>query len=285
MPASGKGQLKIGGMALENGVMFQTERHWAMAVRHPDGDIAVASGEKLLPAPLRRMKKVPLLRGLVSLAENATTLPHAYRHGGTLPLLSKSPTVVASMIISVLGTMAIRNPKKKLPPLAEELAATALALIPTLVAMRKTDAVQYHAAEHKSINAYETAGVVEAVGARKARAEHRRCGSNLVGPAMLLMTLGNTLTHRFPGRRHQAARMGVSVLSLSGAVEMVQWAARHPQNLWSRLLTGPGSELQNLVTTAEPTNDQLQVSLAALQELLRLERALDNTSDDLPEIT
>ncbi|MHB1391394.1 MAG: DUF1385 domain-containing protein [Thermoleophilia bacterium] len=285
MTAPVQEKLKIGGMALENGVMFQTERHWAMAVRHPDGDIAVASGEKLLPAPLRRMKRIPLLRGLLSLAENATTLPHAYRNGGALPLLSKSPPVMASMIVSALGTMAIRNPKKKLPPLAEELVATALALIPTLLAMRRTDAVQYHAAEHKSINAYETAGVVEASGAREARAEHRRCGSNLVGPALLLMTLGNTLTHRLPGRRHQAARLGVSVLSLSGAVEMVQWAARHPQNLWSKILTGPGSELQSLVTTSEPTNDQLQVSLAALQELLRLEGALTDPSGDLPEIT
>lgn len=285
MSSSGHQQLKIGGMALENGVMFQTERHWAMAVRHPDGGIGISSGEKLLPAPLRRLKKVPLLRGLMSLAENAITLPHAYTHGGALPLLSKSPQVMASLIVSVLGTMAVRNPKKKLPPLAEEMAATALALIPTLVAMRKTNAVKYHAAEHKSINAYETAGVIEADGAREAQAEHPRCGSNLIGPTMLLMTLGNTMTHRLLGRSRNVARLGISVLSLSGAVEMVQWAARHPQSLWSKLLTGPGAELQHLVTTSEPTSDQLQVGLTALKELLRLEGALKNTGAGLPEIT
>ncbi len=265
-------QLRIGGMALENGVMFQTEQHWSMAVRDDDGGITVASGPKM-SLGLARVRAIPMLRGLVSLAETALVLPKASAHGGRLPIMTRSPEVIASMIVSVVGAVAVKNPKRKLSPLVEELVMGALAVLPSLVALRRSRATEYHAAEHKSINAYETGGL-DAGKAMEADAEHPRCGSNIVGPAVALMTLGNTLAHRALGRRSNIARLGVSVLSLSGAVELVQWAARNPSSLWSKVLTGPGAELQHLVTTSEPTEAELAVGLAALRELLRVEGAL-----------
>jgi len=260
-------------MALENGVMFQTERHWAMAVREPGGEIEIASGEKA-NVGLSHLKKVPLLRGLVSLAESALVLPKAHANGGRLPIMNRSPEVIASMMVSVIGAIAIKNPKRKLSPLVEEAVIAALAVLPSLVALRRSQATEYHAAEHKSIHAYEVSGALDAEQARSARAEHPRCGSNIVGPALALMAVGNTAVQRALGRRSNAARLGVSVLSLSGAVELVQWASRNPSNRWSRVLTRPGGQLQNLVTTSEPTDDELAVGLAALRELLRLEGAL-----------
>lgn len=275
MEAAGiKPHLKIGGMALENGVMFQTDRHWSMAVREAGGEIRIASGEKM-HVGLSGMRKIPMLRGLVSLAESALVIPKASAHGGRLPIMSHSPEVMASMIVSVIGAIAVKNPKRKLPAFAEELVMAALAVLPSLVALRRSRAIEYHAAEHKSINAYEASGLVDAEKARQAQAEHPRCGSNIIGPAMALMTVGNTLAQRALGRRSNMARLGVSVLSLSGAVELVQWAARNPANLWSRALTRPGGEFQHLVTTSEPTESELAVGLAALRELLRLEGALE----------
>lgn len=263
--------LKIGGMALENGVLFQTERHWAMAIRAQDGAIEVSSGVKYLPAPLKKMRRVPLLRGLVSLAETAAVLPTAHAGGGQLAAFSRSPQLLATMLVSVLGTFIVRNSKKKLSPAVEEMAVSALSLVPTLMALRRSRAIQYHAAEHKSINAFEATGVADAGVASQARPEHPRCGSNIIGPAMVLMTVGNTLARRYLKRRSNVARLGVGVLSMSGAVEMVQWAARHPGSLLAKALTGPGEELQHILTTAEPTREQLDVGLSALRELLRLE--------------
>jgi len=271
--AARKPQLKIGGMALENGVMFQTDRHWAMAVREDGGEIRIASGDKM-HLGLSGMRRIPMLRGLVSLAESAMVIPKASAHGGRLPIMTRSPEVMASMIISVVGAIVVKNPKRKLPPFAEELVMAALAVLPSLVALRRSRAVEYHAAEHKSINAYEASGRVDAEKARLADAEHPRCGSNIIGPAMALMTIGNTISQRAMGRRSNMARLGVSVLSLSGAVELVQWAARNPASVWSKALTRPGGELQHMVTTSEPSEGELAVGLAALRELLRLEGAL-----------
>lgn len=267
--------LKIGGMALENGVLFQTDQHWAMAVRGLSGDIEISSGKKTAIPHSTRIRRIPMLRGLVALAESGLVIPNAYSHGGRLPLPTRSPRMLASMIVSVLGTMIVKNPKRKLPPLLEELAVSALALVPSLVALRKSEASEYHAAEHKSINTWESSGGLDELKAEKAAAEHARCGSNIMGPALAMMTIGNTLTRRWLGsRRGNMARLGMGVISLSGAVEMVQWASRNPRSFFSKALTLPGGELQHLITTSEPSHDQMEVGLAALRELLRLEGAL-----------
>lgn len=266
--------LRIAGMALENGVLFHTSRFWTMAVRSPDGGIRLVSGDKVKLGRYSLIRKIPLLRGLVSLAETAMVLPDAHAHGGRLPLLERSPRVMASLLVSLVGTMMVKNPKKRLSPVAEELVISALALVPSLVALRKTSAIQYHAAEHKSINAYETSGALDEKSAHNAVAGHRRCGSNAVGPALAMMTLGNTLTRRILGRQSSVARLGVVLLSLSGAMEAVQWASRNSHSRWAKALTVPGGGLQHLFTTGEPTEDQLEVGLTALKELLRLEGAL-----------
>ncbi len=264
-------KIRIGGMAMENGVLFQTPRFWSMAIRNEDGSINVSSGEKKGLARSDILKKVPLLRGLASLTDAVTILPDAHAHGGQLPALFRSPLLMASLSVSALGTMALKNSKKSLPPLLEETAMAMLAMLPSLVALRRSRAIQYHAAEHKSINAYEKSGSLDEQTALKARSEHVRCGSNIIGPALALMTVGNAIARRFLGRQSQAARLGVGILSFSGAMEMIHWAGRNPGNVWAKLLTSAGGGLQSFITTREPTEDQLEVGLAALRELLKKE--------------
>lgn len=267
-------RLRIGGMALENGVLFQTDRNWTLAVRDERGEIQVDSGRKLGLGRSPKIKKVPLLRGIVNLGETVLLLPQVYARGGKLPLPVDSPQVLASVLVTLCGTLLLKNPKRRFSPLFEEVMASALALLPSLVALRKTNATEYHAAEHKSINAYERFGDVAQQQARDARAEHVRCGSNIVGPALVMMTIGNVVMRRTMGRQSHVARVGVSLISLTGAIELVQWAARHPRSPWSQLFTKPGGSLQNLVTTSDPSDEQLAVGLAALKELLRIEGAV-----------
>lgn len=264
-------RLKIGGMALENGVLFHTYRNWAMAVRTDNGEIKVTSGHKNTRSPIARLRRYPMLRGLASLADTALILPRAVAGGGRLPLPTGSPQVVFSVAASMAGTALLKNPKRRLPPIVEETLLSVMALMPSLVALRKTPATGYHAAEHKSINAYEQAATLDPDSVEASRPEHPRCGSNLVGPALAMMTIGNTLARRALGRRSNFARFSVSLLSLSGAVELVQWASRHPENNWSHAVTRSGGGMQQLLTTTEPSQEQMAVGLAALQELLRLE--------------
>ena len=58
---------KAGGQAVFEGVMMRGDDRWAVAVRTPTGEIEVLTAE--LPQFAPRLKKVPLLRGILALAE------------------------------------------------------------------------------------------------------------------------------------------------------------------------------------------------------------------------
>jgi uncharacterized protein YqhQ len=52
--------------------------------------------------------------------------------------------------------------------------------------------------------------------------------------------------------------------------EVIKYAGRHKDGLFSRILLWPGLLLQRL-TTREPSEDQVEVALSALGEVLRVE--------------
>jgi uncharacterized protein YqhQ len=54
-------------------------------------------------------------------------------------------------------------------------------------------------------------------------------------------------------------------------VEVFAWGERNPDSHLTRLLRKPGHEIQRAVGTREPTEEQLEVGRAALEEILRVE--------------
>ena len=69
-----------------------------------------------------------------------------------------------------------------------------------------------------------------------------------------------------PMTRALAAVAGVGV-----AVELFAYAERNPDSAVGKAVHGPGYEIQRLVSTREPTAEQLEVGVAALDEVLRAE--------------
>ena len=74
MPKVDPKRLRLGGMALRNGLLIHGPTHWAAAVRRPDGSLEVDSERKPELAP-RLVAKVPGLRGPIKLAEAMVVLP------------------------------------------------------------------------------------------------------------------------------------------------------------------------------------------------------------------
>ena len=103
--------------------------------------------------------------------------------------------------------------------------------------------------------------------------EHDRCGSNLVGPYLLATVATNLLARGGSNRRSPAASAVAGAVSLGVALETLRWATRHGDSMLARLLLLPGRTIQRLLTTSEPTAEQLEVGERALAELLRLEAA------------
>ena len=255
-------KLRLGGMALRNGLLVHGPTHWAAAVRDPGGEVRVASGPKpKLGSGLT--ERVPGLRGVTRLAEAVAVIPLVKRAlpAAKLPM-QDSRTFAAVGVASVAG-QALRAGGRR--TVAREAAVAGMSLLPALLALRGSELASYHGAEHKTIGGYEQGE--EAVDVAK---EHERCGSNLVAPLLASAAAGNVAARR-AGLRGPVAEAAVGLGSLAFAVEVFAWSERHSGSALARLLRLPGHEIQRVFGTHEPTPEQLEVARAALEEILRVE--------------
>jgi uncharacterized protein YqhQ len=252
-------KIRLGGMALTNGVLVHGPRSWACAVRAEDGSLRVAAAQKRFrAAQIER----PLLRGPARLAEAFAILPEMRRRLPEARLPFERPAVIAAMAASAVGVQLVRgNPRIK--PAAQELAAGLLSLAPATFALRGSTLAAYHGAEHIAIGSYEH-------GEPRAK-EHERCGSHLVGPLLATSAIGGTLAARAPARFRGAARLAGTLAAVAASTEVFAWMTRHPETRVARALARPGHELQHRLGTREPTPEQLEVAEAALAACLALE--------------
>jgi hypothetical protein len=253
--------VRLGGMALENGVLVHGPRYWACAIRTDDGELKVASGEKTI----RSAELGPGLRAPARVAELLAVFPAVRRALPDLRFPFLSPPTLGAMLATTLAVRSLRS--SRLSPLAQESIAALLAGVPAAAAVRGTALAAYHGAEHITIGSYEH-------GKPRPR-EHERCGSHMLGPLLLATTVGNVLATR-AGTTPQAkvaGRVAASIGALGAAGELFAWMLRNPEHPLGRALAWPGRELQSHFLTKEPTPEQLEVAEAALAECLRLEEA------------
>jgi len=252
-------KVRLGGMALPNGVLVHGPTSWACAIRHDDGTLEVASAHKRFRAD---ESTPPLLRGPLKLAEALAVLPALRRRLPRARLAFERPQVLAGLVAGTVGVRVVRG-SRRLGPATQELLATLFAFAPAVAALRNSELAGYHGAEHVSIGSYEH-------GEPRAK-EHERCGSHLVGPVLLTSAVGNALAAKVPLHMRGAARFAAAFGSLALSTELFAWMVRHPEHPVARALAKPGHELQHRVGTAEPSADQLEVAEAALAACLQLE--------------
>ncbi|HET8813471.1 MAG TPA: DUF1385 domain-containing protein [Solirubrobacterales bacterium] len=264
MPSQQPERLRLGGMALRNGLLIHGPTHWAAAVRDAEGRIEVASDRKPELAP-GLVAKLPGLRGPVKLAEALLVLPLARRRLPAARLPFEDGRVLAAVAATLAATSLLRR-RARASALREGL-VQAIGTVPALVALTDRDLAAYHGVEHKEIAAYER-GTEEVASVPK---EHDRCGSNLIVPMMLLSAAGTVLLDRLVEKPSAAARAGVGLGGASLAVEMFAWSDRHHGDPLAEAFHTPGREIQRRIATKEPTSEQLEVGAAAMREILRVE--------------
>jgi uncharacterized protein YqhQ len=256
--------LRLGGMALRNGLLIHGPTSWAAAARTPEGAIEVASGPKPSFAQ-GALGSVPVLRGPLRLAEAFAVVPVARRN---LPA-ARLPIEDSRVLTIGLATAAVSSVIRRLGPttLAREALIATLGLLPAATALRDRDLAAYHGVEHKAIGAYERGSLDPATAPK----EHDRCGSNLVAPLLVLSVAGQLIVDRVISRPTPAARALAGLGSVSLAVELFAYAERSPDSAIGRMIHAAGHEIQRVLSTREPTDDQLEVGSAALREILRAE--------------
>jgi len=259
MSSTPEGKIRLGGMALRNGLLVHGPTHWAASVRDDAGNVVTASGRK---PRVRGVEAVPGVRGVVRLGEAFAVIPLVKRALPQARLPFESPGILGIAAGASLAGAVLR---RRVPGASGEAAAAMLSLAPAVLALRGGELAAYHGVEHKAIAAYEQDG--DTADASK---EHDRCGSNLVAP-MLAATAAGSVAVRKAGLRGPAAEGAVALASTAVAVEVFAWCERNSDTRLAKALRRPGFEIQRVVGTREPDERQLEVGRAALAEILRVE--------------
>jgi uncharacterized protein YqhQ len=274
-PERGQGELRLGGMALRNGLLVHGPTSWAIAVRAKSGDVEVASGRK--PTLARgRLGQIPFLRGPLRLGEALAVVPLARLRLPSARLPLEDPRVLLAAGGATLASSVAR--KLARGSATREAAVALIGMLPALAALRDRDLAAYHGAEHKAIGAYESGGP-----AADEPKEHERCGSNLIGPLLAFSVAGQVIVEGVLERPNSIARGAASLAATGAAVEVFAYAERNPDAAVSRAVHGTGYEIQRLISTREPTPEQLEVGEAAVRELLRVEAGPADTDQEGPE--
>ena len=258
-------KIRLGGMALPNGVLVHGPHSWACAIRREDGEIEVAAQRKRFRAARVRS---PLLRGPARLAEALSLLPQVKARLPEARLPMESPRVLGSMLGAAALVRGVRE--SKLQPLAREVVSSLVSVVPAVLALRSGELAAYHGAEHISIGSYEQG--------KRATREHERCGGHLVGPLVTTSALGNAVAGLAPERLRPQARAVAQIGAIAAATELFGWMTRNPSHPLARALSKPGHELQHRFSTAEPSAEQLEVAEAALAACLALEHEADDAA-------
>jgi len=275
--------------------MMRGPSAWALAVRTPGGEIAEVNRHVSSPLLRHRWLRLPIIRGVVALGESLTigfrALAISARYAaqeegedGVSTELSRGQIIFA-FTIAIGFALALF---KVTPALLTDLLPISstiwfvvveglirvgifilyLFLISLLPDLRRV--FQYHAAEHKAINAYEAGDPLEPESVQRHSLLHVRCGTAFLLYVMVVAIFVFALFGRPAWYWLILSRILALPLIAGIAYEIIRFAGRHPNHAVTRILLAPGLWLQRL-TTRQPTLDQVEVSISALREVLRLE--------------
>ena len=286
----------IGGQAVLEGVMMRGVSTWAVAVRKPEGEIEITSEPLVSWAKRHRILRLPVIRGVVALGEslkigfralgisaNAQIAEEEDMEpigGFTWALtiaFSLALAVVLFFVIPVGATSLIKDQlgSALLFWLVEGVLRTLifigyLVLISRLSDIRRV--LEYHGAEHKTISAYEADDELVPERVQRYSRLHPRCGTSFLLIVMVL-AIFVFAPIGLPEWYWLLLSRILGIPLIAGlSYEVIKWAGRNRRKRWVRGLMWPGLMLQNL-TTREPDDEQVEVAVAALQEVLSFESA------------
>ena len=284
----------IGGQAVLEGVMMRGPSTWALAVRKPDGEIAEVNRPIHSVMARHWLFRLPIVRGIIALGESlsigfralaisanyaaqeegeevetelsrgAIIFAFAIAIGFAIMLFKVTPLLITNWLpIDTTGWFVIVEGVIRV-----SIFILYLAVISLLPDLRRV--FEYHAAEHKVINAYEAGEELIPERVQRFSLIHPRCGTAFLLWVMVIAIF----VFAFLGRPSLpwliASRILLLPVIAGLAYELIRFAGRHTENRVLMAFLAPGLWLQRL-TTRQPSLDQLEVSIRALKEVLHVE--------------
>jgi uncharacterized protein YqhQ len=286
----------VGGQAVLEGVMMRGPGNWAVAVRTPKGEIAQVSKSISSPMARHRIWRLPIVRGVVALGESLaigfralsisaqyaaqdeeadgdieTEIPRSviivgfvFAIGFALALFKVGPALITDLLPVHSGVWFVIIEGS----IRVALLVGYLALISLLPDLKRV--FQYHAAEHKAINAFEAGEELEPEIVQRYSLIHPRCGTAFLLWVMVIAVFVYAGFGRLPWYWLIVTRIVFFPIIAGLAYELIRFAGKHSGSRILKVLLAPGLWLQRL-TTREPSLDQIEVSIRALREVLLLE--------------
>jgi uncharacterized protein YqhQ len=286
--------MTVGGQAVLEGVMMRTPSNWAVAVRKPDGEIAQVCRVITSPMAKRRIFRLPVIRGVIALGESLAIGFRALAISANYAAqtedeeedfeLSRGQIIFAFAIAIGFALMLFKvGPALITSRLSIEttqwfvvieglirvgIFILYLVLISLLPDLRRL--FQYHAAEHKAINAYEAGEELTPERVDRFSLIHPRCGTAFLLWVMVIAIFVFAFFGQPAWYWLIASRILMLPVIAGLAYELIRFAGKHQGNRIVMALLAPGLWLQRL-TTRKPSLDQIEVSIRALEEVLERE--------------
>ncbi len=292
---NGKESLAFGGQALMEGVMMRSPNHIIMCVRQPNNTL-LTKVEKINPLAKRyRILGVPFLRGIVALFETFY-LGVKGLYFSANAVLEEEEQFTSKEFVVVLGiALALTSVFIVVPffivtllnlsgiffNIAEAILRLSLFLLYLMLVSRWNEferVLQYHGAEHKTINAYEAGADLNIENVRNFSRRHPRCGTSF----LFIVIIVSILLFSIIPDLGLIVRLGYRLLLIPviGAIsyELLRLSDRYKNSKIVRIVTLPGLAFQNL-TTKEPTDEMIEVAVTALERTKQL--AISGKSPEL----
>ncbi len=296
--------------------MMRGPKNWAVAVRKPDGEIANVCRVLESTMARHRVLRLPVIRGVVALGESlaigfrALAISANYATAGDPEDAEQAEEIAevkgeisrTQMVVAFTVAIGFALTLFKVTPvvltdllpisstiwfvIVEGLIRVSifiayLVLISMLPDLKRV--FQYHAAEHKAINAYEAGDELTPERVQRYSLIHPRCGTAFLLWVMVIAIFVFAFVGFAVGGRPAWYWLIVSRILLLPVIaglayELIRFAGKHSGNPILRVLLAPGLWLQRL-TTREPSLDQLEVSIRALKEVLNTEGPLTSVEE------
>lgn len=307
----------IGGQAVIEGVMMRAPGCMSVAVRKPDGSIAITERpmvSRLARSPVLRW---PFLRGVATLvesfslgyralhfsAEQQLTEEERAQSGSGGAALGLSTLIALGLFMALpQGAAAATQHWLGLDFAVQDWRFHALTgafkllvltgylfLISRLPDVRRV--FQYHGAEHKTIYAYEEGLPLTLENVRKQSTLHPRCGTTfLIVVVLVSIVLGSAVTPlllpNVDGFVAQVLTLGIRIALLpfiaAVSYELQRLSARYCTVGPLRVLLWPGFLFQK-ITTREPDDAQIEIAITAMRTAMwREEVGVEIPADDAP---
>lgn len=286
----------IGGQAVLEGVMMKNGDQYAVAVRKPDGEIALQKEVYDGIVKWKKLTKIPFVRGIFSFVDSLVlgmkTLSYSasfFEEEEEEELTEKEAakkekqenlimgiTMACSVVIAVAIFMVLpyllSNLLKPFVPgrfartVIEGIVRIVLFIVYILLISKMKDiqrVFMYHGAEHKCINCIEHGMDLTVENVRKSSKQHKRCGTSFLFFVLFVsIIVCFFITTEFPVLR---VLLRIALLPVIAGIsyEIIRLAGNteHPV---VELLSKPGLALQNL-TTKEPDDDMIEVAICSVE--------------------